>query len=298
MTGSKKLIVYHGGCVDGFTAAWVATTTDEWEDAELFAASYTNADEVVLPNITGRDVLMLDFSLPRLQMLDVFDEAESFLVLDHHKSAQEACDGLGFCIFDMERSGAGLAWDVLHPGKPRPWLVDYVEDRDLWRFRLTESKAVNAFIGTQEHSLDIWDDIMDQGRDFAVQSGSGVIDFIDYYVRTMKLQAYEARLGGEAVLAVNAPYVLCSELLHELCQERPFAVSWFQRADGKFQYSLRSDGKFDVSAIAKTFGGGGHRGAAGFVHDLPLWVLTMFVQGEGVGMQAIEYDARRCRRND
>ena len=38
-------------------------------------------------------------------------------------------------------------------------------------------------------------------------------------------------------------------------------------SDGRFQYSLRSRGDFDVSELAKKHGGGGHKGAAGFVVD-------------------------------
>ena len=60
-----------------------------------------------------------------------------------------------------------------------------------------------------------------------------------------------------------------------------FSMSWFQQADGRFQFSLRSRNKnvegsevVDVSAIAKAFGGGGHAAAAGFVLDkLPAWVI-------------------------
>jgi hypothetical protein len=38
-------------------------------------------------------------------------------------------------IFDMNRSGAGLAWDYFQPMTSRLRFIDYLEDRDLWRFR-------------------------------------------------------------------------------------------------------------------------------------------------------------------
>jgi oligoribonuclease NrnB/cAMP/cGMP phosphodiesterase (DHH superfamily) len=43
----------------------------------------------------------------------------------------------------------------------------------------------------------------------------------------------------------------------------PFSASYFIK-EGKKIYSLRSRGDFDVSVIAKAFGGGGHKNAAGF----------------------------------
>ena len=43
-------------------------------------------------------------------------------------------------------------------------------------------------------------------------------------------------------------------------------MSWFRHRDGNYIYSLRSraDSGIDVSAIAKKYGGGGHKNAAGF----------------------------------
>ena len=41
-------------------------------------------------------------------------------------------------------------------------------------------------------------------------------------------------------------------------------MGWFERGDGKIQFSLRSNGDIDVSAIAKIYNGGGHKNAAGF----------------------------------
>ena len=72
---------------------------------------------------------------------------------------------------------------------------------------------------------------------------------------------------------VNCPPVNNSELLGYLAETSAadFALGYFCRADGTWQYSLRSRGKdaYDVSAVAKHFGGGGHHSAAGFESLLP-----------------------------
>ncbi|MBN2661570.1 MAG: hypothetical protein JXR54_09915 [Tannerellaceae bacterium] len=45
-----------------------------------------------------------------------------------------------------------------------------------------------------------------------------------------------------------------------------FACFWYK--DGKWSFSLYNDnGQVDCSAIAKNYGGGGHKGAAGFVYE-------------------------------
>ena len=56
-------------------------------------------------------VFMIDFSYQRPVMEQLLADVATLTVLDHHKSAQEDLDGLGgFIEFDMERSGAMMAW--------------------------------------------------------------------------------------------------------------------------------------------------------------------------------------------
>jgi hypothetical protein len=70
-------------------------------------------------------------------------------------------------------------------------------------------------------------------------------------------------------LAANCPPHLTSDVGHELAnQSGTFALCWTINKDGKCICSLRSNGEYDVSAIAKAFGGGGHPNAAGFEVDI------------------------------
>ena len=258
----KQLVIYHGNCIDGYTSAWVA-----WLkygiDAEYVASNYGDPP----PDVSGRDVLVVDFSYPRDVMVEMNASAASLLVLDHHKTAQAALDGLPFAKFDMNRSGAGMAWDALFAGKDRPWLVDYVEDRDLWRWALPNSKEVNAWVSAcTRDSFDLWGKLYADGPTRACARGEAVLTFIDRYVFEMVAQSRIVRFEGASVPIVNAPYINISELVGKLAESAPFAVGWFQRSDGLYAYSLRSRGPSgaDVSEIAKRYGGGGHRNSAGF----------------------------------
>ena len=56
--------------------------------------------------------------------------------------------------------------------------------------------------------------------------------------------------------------------LNERYSDTPFAACYFCRADGKRQWSLRSRGNFDVSEVARRFGGGGHNNAAGYTEAI------------------------------
>ena len=260
----QRIVIYHGNCLDGFTAAWAAWRKFGDEDTEYVAASYGDDP----PFVAGRDVVIVDFSYPRELMLLMAASgmAKSILVLDHHKTAQAALEGLPFATFDMNRSGAGLAWDTFHGASTRPWLVNYVEDRDLWNWRLDDSKAINAFICAHKMgSFGEWSRLSVGPISSAIEGGMAVSSFIERYVSEMAAQARTVHFEGHDVPIVNAPYINISELVGKLSESAPFAMGWFHRGDGQYAYSLRSRGDgVDVSEIAKKYGGGGHRGSAGF----------------------------------
>lgn len=261
------VVLYHGGCADGFTAAWVAWRRFK-DNAEYFDVFYGGA-EPTPAFVKGRQVFVLDFSFKRRLLEVLEDAAAKLIVLDHHKTAKAELEGLPYCKFDMNRSGAGLTWDVFYPKQPRPWLVNYVEDRDLWRFQLPHSKAVNAWIATSAHRFGTWEKLHAASLKDVAQWGYCAMAETKRYIREMKKQARYVDFGGLGfvVPVVNAPRINGSELLNELAAENQYAVAWSQREDGRFQYEIRSarESGFDVSEIAKQFGGGGHFNAADFV---------------------------------
>jgi len=259
------LVLFHNACVDGFTAAFCAWLKFR-DEAEYVPVNFGQP----APDVTGRDVLIVDFSYQRATLLEMRAKAKSLRVFDHHKTAAEDLAGLDFCVFDMDRSGAGITLDELFGSRANRFgpLVSYVEDRDLWRFNLDFSREVNAWIGCVEQTFDNWHDLAREIHDdlaSVIGRGTGALSAVDRYVRDMSKQARMLRFDGSDVPVVNAPYINTSELVGHLAEAHPFAVGWFQRADAKYQYSLRSRGDVDVSEIAKRYGGGGHRNAAGFV---------------------------------
>lgn len=279
----RPLVIYHANCPDGFTAAWVAHLHFGGR-AELVPAFYGTAP----PDVADREVLIVDFSYPRATLFEMAGEAESLRVFDHHKTAAEDLADVPFAVFDMERSGAGITWDELQPDvrgfyhvspvTGRPWIVDYVEDRDLWRFKLADSRDVSDAIMAEPMNVGAWSTLARRPLNSVIRDGRVIRKKIDGYVDAMKRGAWFTRfVDGDGVPRVfpviNAPQVMISDLLHALCIESeraghdPMALGWFQRGDGVFQFSLRSVGEIDVSHIAKSFGGGGHRNAAGFQSD-------------------------------
>jgi hypothetical protein len=245
-------------------------------EAELVPVQYGGGPPYDL--VQGRGVYVIDFSWRRAEMKSLILLSRSTVVLDHHKTAEAELAGIleelqqidrrqtgDAIVFDMERSGAGIAWDYFHPTEPRPWVVNYVEDRDLWRFALPSSQEINGYLATKGYTPEALDSLPD--IDSAKVLGTGSVAAVRSYADAVCAHAFQITVGQWVVPSVTACQYRISEVLEHLMDaqpDAPFVVGWWRRADGLFQYSLRSRGEFDVSAVAMGYGGGGHRNAAGF----------------------------------
>lgn len=263
--GYKDLVLYHKNCTDGHCAAWV--TRKVLPNAVFMPVSHGQEP----PDVKGKDVYILDFAYKRKTLLEMQKRAKSLVVIDHHKTAAADLEGLSFCVFDMSKSGATLAWEYF---KKRlkgemPWLVSYTEDRDLWKFDLPLSKEINAALDSYPFDFRMWDalerlypssNILNSPL---VTEGRSILRFQDRLIDTILQHARTAELGGIKVKAANTSCIF--EAANRLAQDAPVGVTWYLREDGMYVYSLRStDEGMDVSELAGRFGGGGHPHSAGF----------------------------------
>ncbi len=274
---ANYVVLYHDNCVDGFAAAWAAKQWFDLNDndddtMEYIPVNYNqDYDAMGIPDkIKGKDVFVFDFSFKRETMLRYKDLALTFEVHDHHKTAEKECEGLDFCTFDMNKSGAVMAWDRLMISPP-PLFLYYVQDYDLWKFDLADSKAINAVIQqtpkTFEEYTQLSCNIAFSFNSIALQ-GETILKTESQIIAGIIKHPMLMDIGRFTVPAINNS-VFVSKATGELAKGQAFAASFFLRQDGQWVVSLRSTfpkeaGSADVSAIARKYGGGGHAGAAGF----------------------------------
>jgi oligoribonuclease NrnB/cAMP/cGMP phosphodiesterase (DHH superfamily) len=283
------LCIHHGNCADGFGSAWAVRKffKERGENVEFFAGIYGAPP----PDVAGRTVIMTDFSYKRPVIDQMAAAADSLLILDHHKTAAEdlaglpiargtwdahvgylgapACPPVGV-LFDMNRSGAGLTWDFFFPDRVRPTMIDHIEDRDLWRFKMPGTRELAATIFSHPYDFSVWDWLVDdcdfhESRERLIAEGAAIER--KHFKDIDELLAVTQRrmvIGGHDVPVANLPYIFSSDAGHKMAQGEKFAACYSDTPDGR-TFSLRSaaDG-LDVSEIAKTYGGGGHAKAAGF----------------------------------
>ncbi len=219
------------------------------------------------PIPAGSDVYILDFAYPRAEIEAMRKRASSLRVIDHHRTAEEELRGLDYAIFDNQKSGAVLSWEFFHPGQPVPEILQYVMDRDLWLHQLPRSREVFAGLSSYPMDFAVW-----SALDPATLAEEGTI-LLRYQRELVALVCSSVRmetLAGYRVPVVNAP-LLGSEVGEEMLKrypDAPFVALYFDRGDGKRQWSLRSREDFDVAVVARAFQNGGHRQAAGFESDI------------------------------
>ena len=280
MSNRPDICIYHANCDDGFAAAYAV-----WErfgdDVEYVACQYGQD----APDVTGKDVLIVDFSFKADVMNALGSAARRVIVLDHHKTAEaelsgfmklecaggpfekrhadRMIDGVGVC-FDMQKSGCRMAWEYCFGNAQMPYWFAAVEDRDLWRFALPDTKEICIAIRSMPREFQRWNKF---DTDTLRREGVAIRRYVDMIVSNICDTAFEEEIAGHRVPVAACSYDFVSETANQLLHRNPgapFAACLVRSHDG-VTYSLRSmDDRMDVSEIAKANGGGGHRNAAGF----------------------------------
>jgi len=245
-------------------------------------------------DLADRDIYILDFSFPRSDMDKLFARAKRVVWLDHHKTAFEmwcpeekmhylAVGGKHHILLDNNKSGAMLTWEYFHPDTEVPMLIKHIDDYDRWVFALEGTKELNKALWSRPFDFKAWKTIYFEpgyeknALEYSYREGAAILRAHNQNVQSVvkgMARKCSFELPGHHCegLAANCNSFVQSDVGHELANlSKTFGLLWSLDKDGKCKCSLRSNGNYDVSAIAKTFGGGGHKNAAGF--EVPLTQL-------------------------
>lgn len=319
----RPYIIYHGNCADGFASAWVL-----WKYFQGKADFYPGVYQRPPPDVRDRFIIMADFSYKRPVLHELAGKNKAILVIDHHKTAAKDLEpdpmedvfavSLGaswaefsaepddrgiYAQFDMARSGCGMTWDFFYPGKDRPYLLDRLEDRDLWKFQFEDSRPLQATAFSYPYEFEVWNEMIEaceyqdlrrtyvrEGEAIERKHFKDIRELIPILTRPMRFRVPN---GPKVTVPIaNLPYIHTSDAGHFLCSrnlygmtpeeqkqyekdgkperhsgayKHPFAGVYWDMPDGR-QFSLRSEkGGADVGEIATLYGGGGHANASGFL---------------------------------
>ena len=252
--GSPDIVLYHADCSDGFGAAWAL-----WK--KFPGASFLPVKHGQPPpsDLKDRRVVIVDFSYTRPILEAMAADTKELLILDHHITAERILDGFPNAYFDQTKSGAVLGWEWAHR-TTAPWLLQYIQDKDLWTWALPGSREINAALASYPFDFTLWDGF---SQSVLEQEGRAILRYEQELVGKLAAQAALVEFQGVVVPSVQSA-ILTSQIGEQLSPLHPFCLIWHDR-DGRRYFSMRShaDGT-DVGTIAASFGGGGHTHAAGF----------------------------------
>ena len=288
-------IIYHGPCADGTGGLWAVC---HYKPVKNRYACKAGCDPQ--GDYTNLNVIFVDIC-PKLDYLIKLTKIAKYVViLDHHKSSEQIIVDNKQLLdkipnlhieFDMNRSGCQMAWDYFFDSKPRPFFIDYIGDRDLWKWQLPSSKEINTGLWDLGY-IDSYDltkltELLTES-DEKIKYLESCGKFIDVKNKKevdigssnsieakMKFNnnTYRIWLGG------NINPSLRSDLGNTLANKPfkdgtmpDFSACWqFDPKTDEWWISLRgkSDRSPDLSVIASSYGGGGHPMASGITIRSP-----------------------------
>lgn len=283
------LVIYHDECPDGFTSAWIFKHYNP-----LIETRAVNYGSLKPNNIKNKKIAIVDFSYNYEITMNIIQESSYLLILDHHESARENLKNIENSkktkiIFDMNRSGAQLAWDYLYPNEMRPWFVDYVGDRDLWLKELPNTDEISTALWFDGYFKDFQklenlfytinnDDIEDENHPIIIKGEKLLL------CKELEISQFLEITNLATLITPNKNYIVrmisvsrqytsdIGNLITNKYDDCDFAAIYsYNHNNKKMNISLRANNDciYNLSEITRTLpNGGGHPKAAAFSLNL------------------------------
>ncbi len=273
----RPLIFYHKDCSDGFGSAWAAWK--HFGDAADYRA-LSNGEPTPIAELTGRETYFLDIAAKPEAITQTKEQAKKLTVIDHHGTNKDAAENAHEGIFALDHSGSVLTWQYFHKAKPMPKLLLFIEDVDLWRFTLPQTKHISMSLSLIPRQFSDWSDYAElleneDGLRKEDEKGRYLLAFSDQEIAVVSKEAELVNFEGYKVLMVNSPSIFASAMGHLLAKRTPPLALVWSRKNGQYKVSLRSDKSVNVAELAQKYGGGGHPGAAAFIVKTADWPTFM-----------------------
>jgi len=277
--------IFHHDDADGRCAAAIVRKAHDNMNMGFNSINYKDAfphDKVK----DGEMVVIVDFSIDPEDMKKLRDKTDTVYWIDHHGTAADREKAYGppkikglRNFKDKEKAGCELAWDFYFKGQDMPMAVALVGDYDKWAHKMADSKMFFEGLKLEAHEPadKIWDTLLGSSRkaqrkevDRIVENGKPAIKYRDEYCKEIRdTFGYETTFEGLNCYAMNL-YRFGSAQFGDLMSKYDACIAYINDGD-QYTVSLYSEGDdIDVGKVCQKHGGGGHKGAAGFVSkELP-----------------------------
>lgn len=283
--------VYHNPCSDGIASAWLVK--QNYPNIQLIGCKAGENPNLDISSLNDKIISFLDIC-PKLEYLKlILNICKKVIILDHHESNYKEINQLNpkpdnlIIVFDNNRSGCMITYDYIHNTvneSLRPWFINYIGDRDLWQFKLENSKNINlslfndgyltlaglsklnsiedtkTIINEMALKGKIYSELMDKQLDISLNQAKPC------YFKDINDKQYNTYLISNIQASIRSD--VCNKLLTKpFINNQKTDISVYLQYDiesNEFWLSFRSnkDG-INLADLLKPFGGGGHACASG-----------------------------------
>lgn len=279
------ICLYHSADFDGICSAAIVFNHYQRQGINIQLRG-VNYGQPLPPNLEGNDVILVDFSYDFETMSRLKQLCKSFTWIDHHIGVIEDPLIAAIGINGLRKVGAAaceLCWERLFgSSQPVPTAVTLLGRYDVWQetHPLWESHILPFQYGLRLRFLtptdSIWAEFFyapsssEEIVNKIIRTGATILDYEKTQnKRYLSSWGFETSLNGHAAIACNRGSAN-SALFDSVGAVYPLLITFCMKSDGSWAVSLYSKQDINCCAIAQSFGGGGHRKAAGFsVKTLP-----------------------------
>jgi len=276
---------YHKVDFDGECSG--AIVKRSYPQCEMIGINY--GDEFPWDSIElDETIFMVDFGMqPFDDMVKLKEKCGKLIWIDHHSTALNDLkeSGVEFDGIQKEdKAGCELTWEYLNPDTPLPDSVYYLGRYDVWDLNanpniLSFQYGMKQYEDTTPES-NIWNEILPSksfkeylnGKVNPNHLAKIIVDgnlILKYQKAENKKRceamSFETEFEGLKAIAMNMG-MTSSQIFDSVYDENKYDIMLpFSRKLGQWTVSIyTTKDNIHVGKIAKKYGGGGHKGAAGF----------------------------------
>ena len=274
-------------------------SSKDLEELEFIKMNYNY--DVPLDRIKRDEfIYIVDFSIDPADMEKLLSITGNVIWIDHHKTAIEKYsnfkrnipglryDGIAGCMLTYcyfnHMVNPYDEFDVINDfdksmTEDAPWFTKYIADYDVWTFEYgDDTRNFRIALGAEENTEpndEIWNTFLhDNDRTYVnkfIEDGKAMRKYASSFAsKYCTCKGFDATFEGYSAFVTNVG-LAGSDWFDPIensdrADDYQLYISFSLNPSGDWGYSLRSS-KIDVSELAVKYGGGGHKGAAGFHSD-------------------------------
>lgn len=273
---------YHSADLDGHCSG--AIVKMKYPECELIGINYGESIDLNLID-NDEEVYMVDFCLQPFSGMIALNAKAKLHWIDHHaKGSIDEAHSSGFLasggqLLEVGKAGCELTWEYLFPENKMPLGVFLLGRYDVWDHGVDNNVLPFQYgmrnnHDTRPHNTALWSRVLGSSFEVSeiVKTGKTIIDYeASQNAKFCQAYAFETEFEGLKAVCANRGFTNSKlfdsvynaekhHLMITFCRKKLPAKVWTVSL-----YSTRKD--VDCGDIAKRFGGGGHKGAAGFQCD-------------------------------